>query len=140
MPSCCANSRADAGAASKSRCVTPYDRQLYSGMLPGWIAGHYTIDELDDPAASVCFRPPARGGLLDRIVGLDPSQRQVVTAGGTTLEYDLVSLATGSDIAADAIEGARQLGAATAADRRVRVEVDGTCAATGGGRSTRRSW
>ena len=87
--------------------VTPHDRQLYSGMLPGWIAGHYTTDDLAIPLRPL-LQAAGAGGLLDRIVSLDPRQRRVVTAGGTTLEYDLISLATGSDIAADAIEGARQ--------------------------------
>ena len=87
--------------------VTPHDRQLYSGMLPGWIAGHYTTDDLVLPLRPL-LQAAGAGGLLDRIVSLDPAQRRVVTAGGTTLEYDLISLAIGSDIAAHAIEGARQ--------------------------------
>jgi pyridine nucleotide-disulfide oxidoreductase family protein len=87
--------------------LTPHDRQLYSGMLPGWIAGHYTIDDLTLPLRPL-LQAAGAGGLLDRIVSLDPAQRRVVTAGGTTLEYDLISLATGSDIAAHTIEGARQ--------------------------------
>ena len=27
------------------RLVTPFRRQIYSGMVPGWVEGHYAIDE-----------------------------------------------------------------------------------------------
>ena len=87
--------------------VTPYERQLYSGMLPGWIAGHYAIDELAIPLQPLA---QAAGAVLlhDRIVGIAPAARRAITARGVTLEYDLVSLATGSDIATFAIEGAQR--------------------------------
>lgn len=85
--------------------VTPHERQLYSGMLPGWIAGHYTIDELAIP-----LQPLARAAgaelVLDRIVGIDAAERRAVTAHGTALPYDLISVAIGSEIASQSIEGA----------------------------------
>jgi selenide,water dikinase len=31
--------------------VSPFVRQIYSGMLPGWIAGHYTLDECAIPGS-----------------------------------------------------------------------------------------
>ncbi len=87
--------------------VTPHERQLYSGMLPGWIAGHYTLDDLTIP-----LRPLAHAAgaplLPHPIVHLDAGARQARTGPGVPLEYDLVSVATGSEIATDAIEGARQ--------------------------------
>ncbi len=49
--------------------VTPYRRQIYSGMLPGWIAGHYPIEScaisLDALAAraNVTFHETAGIGL-----------------------------------------------------------------------------
>jgi pyridine nucleotide-disulfide oxidoreductase family protein len=87
--------------------VTPYDRQLYSGMLPGWIAGHYAIDDLTIPLQPLAQRAGAEL-LIDRIAGLAPGARRAITAGGVTLEYDLVSLAAGSEIAIQAIEGAQR--------------------------------
>lgn len=40
------------------RLVTPYQRQIYSGMLPGWIAGYYTIDARDQAGriGRACWR------------------------------------------------------------------------------------
>lgn len=29
--------------------VTPYPRQIYSGMVPGWIAGHYRLEDCVAP-------------------------------------------------------------------------------------------
>jgi pyridine nucleotide-disulfide oxidoreductase family protein len=87
--------------------VTPYERQLYSGMLPGWIAGHYAIDEFAIPLQPLAQAAGA-AVLIDRIVGIAPAARRAITARGTTLEYDYVSLATGSDIAMHAIDGAQR--------------------------------
>jgi pyridine nucleotide-disulfide oxidoreductase family protein len=84
--------------------LTPYDRQLYSGMLPGWIAGHYTLDELTIPLQPLANAAGAQL-TLDRLVGLDLLERQVLTERGAAIPFDIVSLATGSSIAVGAIEG-----------------------------------
>jgi pyridine nucleotide-disulfide oxidoreductase family protein len=87
--------------------VTPAERQLYSGMLPGWIAGHYTLDELTIP-----LRPLAQAAgvvlLPHRVAEIYPEIRRVRTEQGITLEYDLLSIGTGSDIATHGIAGAQQ--------------------------------
>ena len=84
--------------------VTPYERQLYSGMVPGWIAGHYTLSDLAIPLQPLAQAASARL-LVDRIVALDPLAREAMTARGETLPYDLISLAAGSEIPTT-IEGA----------------------------------
>lgn len=87
--------------------LTPHDRQLYSGMLPGWIAGHYVLDDLAIP-----LRPlTAAAGVqlvLDRLAGLDLSQRVAHTQRGATLPFDQISLATGSGIHTEGIDGAQR--------------------------------
>lgn len=86
--------------------LTPHDRQLYSGMLPGWIAGHYALDQLAIPLQPLATAAGA-GLVLDRLVGLDPGQRVAYTERGTALPFDRVSLATGSAVDATGIEGAQ---------------------------------
>jgi pyridine nucleotide-disulfide oxidoreductase family protein len=84
--------------------LTPYDRQFYSGMLPGWMAGHYTLDELTIPLQPLAN---AAGAQLipDRLNGLDLLERHALTERGAAIPFDSISLATGSSIAVNAIEG-----------------------------------
>ena len=76
------------------RLVTPYRRQIYSGMLPGWVAGHYPIDAcaiaLDALAAraGVAFHEAAA-------VALDPSNHSLCCDDGAELPFDLLSIDTG---------------------------------------------
>jgi pyridine nucleotide-disulfide oxidoreductase family protein len=77
--------------------VTPKSRQAYSGMLPGWIAGHYTRTDLE-----IDLVPLARRAgvdlLLDRVEALDAARRCVALSDGRRLDFDLLSLDVGSEI------------------------------------------
>ncbi len=83
--------------------VTPSPWQYYSGMLPGFIAGHYA--EAD---CRIDLRPLAKAAgvrlLLGRVDALLADARQVCLADGTRLDYDLLSLDPGSATAIDALE------------------------------------
>ena len=74
--------------------ISPYRRQVYSGMLPGWVAGHYPIEacaiRLDTLAgcAGVAFHETAG-------VGLDLQAQTVQCANGSMLRYDTLSIDTG---------------------------------------------
>jgi NADH dehydrogenase FAD-containing subunit len=32
--------------------VSPFESSIYSGMVPGWVAGHYALDECRIPVAA----------------------------------------------------------------------------------------
>lgn len=86
--------------------VTPSDRLVYTGMLPGWIAGHYTLPELTIPLAPLA--EAARAVLLQRrIVGLDLEHRTVRTDRSELIEFDLLSIASGPAVDFDSIPGSR---------------------------------
>lgn len=76
--------------------VTPGPLQIYSGMLPGWMAGHYRLDE-----CRIDLRPlaaAARVRLIQaQVVGMDAGQQQIVLSDGTRLAYDGLSLDVGSE-------------------------------------------
>ncbi len=67
----------------------------YSGMLPGFIAGHYTADQCYIDLAPLAARAGARL-VHDEAVGLDRAGRRVLCRNGPPLPYDVVSIAIGS--------------------------------------------
>ena len=75
--------------------LTPHARQLYSGMLPGWMAGHYPLAACAAPLAPLARAAGARLELA-AVVRLDADARELVTSHGTTLAFDLLSLDTGA--------------------------------------------
>jgi pyridine nucleotide-disulfide oxidoreductase family protein len=89
--------------------VTPYSRQMYSGMVPGLLAGHYAAEDCAIP-----LRPlAAAAGVLwcqGRAVALDAAARQIRLADGQVLGFDLLSIDTGPEMSRDAIPGAAEHG------------------------------
>jgi len=75
--------------------VDPGREVAYSGMLPGWIAGHYSRDEchvdLESLArfARCCF-------VRSACMAIDPDARVVSCEDGSTLPYDVVSVDIGA--------------------------------------------
>lgn len=87
--------------------VSPYDRQIYSGMVPGWVAGHYGIEDcvvalkpLCDAAGAVWVESAA--------TGIDAQSKQVRLSNGEALTFDYLSVDSGSVMDRDAIPGARE--------------------------------
>jgi pyridine nucleotide-disulfide oxidoreductase family protein len=89
--------------------VTPFLRQMYSGMVPGLVAGHYTADQCAIPLAPLAQAAGVR--LVEgAAVGLDAAARRVPLAGGEALHYDLLSLDTGAVMDRERLPGAREHG------------------------------
>ncbi len=86
------------------RLVTPFRRQIYSGMVPGWVEGHYAIDE-----CAIALDALAERGRVDVTItactGLDLSANTVACADGSTLPFDLLSIDTGPEPALSRLPG-----------------------------------
>lgn len=89
--------------------VTPFARQLYSGMLPGWMAGHYALDD-----CAIALEPLARAARVELALAsataIDAAERSVTLSDGRVAEYDVLSVDVGSQQDREAIEGARTRG------------------------------
>ncbi|WP_085316120.1 FAD-dependent oxidoreductase [Derxia lacustris] len=84
--------------------LSPSARQIYSGMLPGWIAGRHALDDCAIDLAALAARAGARR-VIGSASGLDPAARTVRLADGRQLGYDLLSLDIGSVSGAFALTG-----------------------------------
>ncbi|HEX5092184.1 MAG TPA: FAD-dependent oxidoreductase [Burkholderiales bacterium] len=81
--------------------VSPYPHHTYSGMLPGYVAGHYAADEIRIDLAALCARAGARL-VIGRAAALDDARRRARLEDGSVLEYDTASLDVGSEAGAPA--------------------------------------
>lgn len=75
--------------------VSPVATQVYSGMLPGFVAGHYDLDECGIDLGPLAAR--ARALVVpSSAVRVDPSRREVACANGEVVPYDVLSIDIGA--------------------------------------------
>ncbi len=80
----------------------------YSGMLPGYIAGHYGYDDVHIDLRRLAEFAGARY-VLDSVTGIDRDNRLVQLAGRPPLPYDLCSINIGSTPRVDSVPGAAEV-------------------------------
>ncbi|MEZ6000527.1 FAD-dependent oxidoreductase [Hyphomonas sp.] len=77
--------------------VSPTTHNLYSGALPGVIAGHWPAEGIAVPLQPLCDAAGVQF-VLDRINMIDPEACTASLASGKIIPYDLASLDIGSGI------------------------------------------
>ena len=81
----------------------------YSGMLPGFVAGHYTWDDIHIDLAPLCARAGARL-IAGRVERLNLDDGYVQCDGRPPIRYDALSINTGSAPSTGEINGADRIG------------------------------
>ena len=113
--------------------VSPRPDTPYSGMLPGWIAGHYTREEchIDLPRLTRFARCRF---VLSACNGINPEARLVFCDNGENLEYDFVAVDIGSRSPAFEVPGALEHALAVRPVDRFVEAWESTCHAIAAGR------
>jgi selenide,water dikinase len=87
--------------------ISPTSDALYSGMLPGLVAGHYTIEETHIDLERLAHFSGARF-IRDEAVGLDLARRHVLCRDRLPQSFDVLSIDIGSAPRTDDVPGAAE--------------------------------
>src|SRR5262245_63681252 len=80
---------------------------VYSGMVPGFVAGQYRREELEIDVRPLAMRAGARF-VAATAVGIDPGERRLRVAGRPPIPYDTASFDVGSTVAGLDLPGVRE--------------------------------
>lgn len=89
--------------------VSPDRHTPYSGMLPGFIAGHYRFEDCHIDLETLCHSAGITR-VEGAITSLDPQRRSARCSDGTEQAFDLVSIDSGSTPVIAGIPGAAHHG------------------------------
>ena len=81
-------------AGARLTLINPTPTASYTGMLPGFVAGHYTRDELEIDLVRLARFAGARM-IFGRVTGIDRDTRQIQIEGRAPISYDLASFDIG---------------------------------------------
>jgi pyridine nucleotide-disulfide oxidoreductase family protein len=84
--------------------VSPEPLAPYSGMVPGWLAGHYRYEQIGIDVPALCRRAGARW-VQGSVARLDASRRQLWLDDGQSLHYDVLGLNIGSTLRPPVLPG-----------------------------------
>lgn len=78
-------------AGAQVTLVAARERHTYSGMVPGCVAGHYALEQIQIDLKSLADRAGAKF-VIGRIAGIDSGHKKILLGNGAELAYDLASL------------------------------------------------
>lgn len=87
--------------------VSPQRRPIYSGMLPGWVAGRHALEDCVIPLSLLCERAGIEFAQT-AATGLDLLRNEVSTSDGERRRFDLLSIDTGHHPALADLPGAHE--------------------------------
>jgi pyridine nucleotide-disulfide oxidoreductase family protein len=87
--------------------VSQFDHQHYSGMVPGFLCGIYTEEEISFDLVSLVKRAEGRF-VRARATGLRPATREVLLKDADPISYDLISFGVGSGVKGSETPGVRE--------------------------------
>jgi selenide,water dikinase len=79
----------------------------YSGMLPGYVAGHYSYDDVHIDLSKLAEYAGARF-YRDEVIGLDRANRRIKCRGRPDVPYDILSINIGSSPRVSEVPGASE--------------------------------
>lgn len=91
--------------ACEATLITPGRYQVYSGMLPGWMAGHYALEECRIDLLPLAKQAGVRV-VSARVAGIDAARHRVLLSDGSRLEFDRLSLDVGSEVDTSLLQAA----------------------------------
>ena len=81
-------------AGASLTVINPHPTAPYTGMLPGFVAGHYTREELDIDLVKLARFAGVRF-VLGKATEIDPSARTVTVPGRPPIPFDICSIDIG---------------------------------------------
>ncbi len=88
--------------------VTPDSVHPYSGMGPGLLGGTYSWEQICLPVEALA-RHSGVSFVRGTVSGVEPGSQTVTLQDGRTLEYDILSVNTGSTVGANELPGSPRL-------------------------------
>jgi len=79
----------------------------YSGMLPGYVAGHYTFAQTHIDLVKLAKKNHIKL-IIESVINIDTDYKKVVCQSGKTVNYDLLSIDIGSTPDDSLIKGAKE--------------------------------
>ncbi|MEP1596776.1 MAG: FAD-dependent oxidoreductase, partial [Hyphomonas sp.] len=86
--------------------INPRTYAVYSGMVPGFVAGHFSRSEVESDLGRLCTESGA-DIIHDSIIALDPIRKRAMGQSGKSYPYDLASIDIGIVSAPPSVSGSK---------------------------------